>query len=75
MAEETKKPVFDILIDASAALSHVHVNGEDISASIRGCEVKCMAGELTTIVLHVMSPHARVTVEGTIDKEQVIVNG
>lgn len=68
-------PVFDIFIGKRASESRVKVNGEDISSSVRGCEVKCMVGEVTTITLHVHGANARVVVEGAFDKEQVLVNG
>lgn len=71
MADDPKTAMFDIAIGTCGADSRVTINGEDISRTIRGCEISCVGGELTKITLLVLGFNARVTLQAAIDKEHI----
>lgn len=65
--DEPLHPVFDITLGAHSRNSSVRVNDQDISAVLAGCQIECLAGELTKVTLIVLPGHARVTVQGAIE--------
>ncbi len=57
--------VFDIHIGQSAVDSSVTMNGEDISAQVRGVSVEAGDGELTRVTLRTIPSTAVCDVQGT----------